>query len=91
MAIVLRVWFRHLSLKFIASSTAPAVNSLLEWVQQNKAYDIRDTIDYSNSNMHSTAGAVERVKPLLPRDMAGESVGKYPLILTLLEQVLETC
>ena len=62
MAIVLRVWFRHLSLKFIASSTAPAVNSLLEWVQQNKAYDIRDTIDYSNSNMHSTAGAVERVK-----------------------------
>ncbi len=47
---------------YFASSTAPAVNSLLEWMQQNKAYNIKDNTNYSNSNMHSTAGAVERVK-----------------------------
>ncbi|GEM_PF-4292611 len=31
-------------------------------MQQNKAYDIKDITNYSNSNMHLTAGAVERVK-----------------------------
>ncbi len=59
-----KIVYPFLNNVIFTSSITPAVNSILEWVQQNQAYDIKDITNYGNSNMHSTAGAVERVKPI---------------------------
>ncbi len=43
------------------SITAKNIRELKAFTEKHKDYSIKNTANYSNSNMHSTAGAVERV------------------------------